>query len=174
MRYGSRKSVSSRVFSSVIRGMDTGFLLPSPIRDEMESEWRYYLARPFSLFGASVWNEWYASDRIREVLGWQLDDALFVEVRPNLVRNYRKSSQLADLQISIDELLGDPSRAYPALERGLRLNREAQRKLSEGRTVLSSRKSIFSLISPCIQLLYRISCPRRRMTGLWRFVIDSV
>ena len=115
----------------------------------IESDWKYYLARPFSLFGASVWNEWYASERMHEVLGYRLIDAVFVEMRSDIVRNYRKENQLGSLQVVIDDLLGDPIRALPALERGVRLNLEAKEKLETERS-LSFREEVDFLIDMAV------------------------
>lgn len=121
--------------------------LPATLLDSdvVERDWRHYLTRPFSLFGASVWNEWYASEKIREVLGQNLTDAIFVETRSHLVRNYRKADQLVRLQESVDELLGDPPRAFPALEHGMLLNAEAKRKLESGQ-VVSLQKEVDFMI----------------------------
>jgi hypothetical protein len=33
---------------------------------KLDKNWTFYLARPFSLFGASLWHAWYASSEFQE------------------------------------------------------------------------------------------------------------
>jgi len=92
-------------------------------------DWKYYLGRPFSLFGASVWNYWYFSDQIIEILGMNMRDSLFVETHTNFVRNYRLKNQLDRFYQSFSDLSADKEKIKSLLKNGLKLNEKAGEKL---------------------------------------------
>ena len=95
------------------------------------SDWKYYLARPFSLFGASVWSQWYFSNQIVEILGVNMKDSLFVETHTNFVRNYRIKDQLDEFYKAFSKLSRDKEKIKSLLRIGLNLNEEAFEKLDK-------------------------------------------
>ncbi|MAE42979.1 hypothetical protein CMO93_04355 [Candidatus Woesearchaeota archaeon] len=107
--------------------------------------WKYYLARPFSLFGASVWNYWYSSNQILEILKTDMNDSLFVETYPDFVRNYRMKNQLDEFHQSIENLAKDIEKTKSLLRIGLKLNEEALEKL-KNKKFLSLKKEVEFLV----------------------------
>jgi len=67
--------------------------------------WRHYLTRSYTLFGASLWQHSYESDDAEKVFGMRLYDGLFIEDRPRVVRQYRIESQLAEFKTHFESLL---------------------------------------------------------------------
>jgi len=107
--------------------------------------WKYYLARPFSLFGASVWNYWYSSNQILEILGIDMKDSIFVETHLDFVRNYRIQNQLDEFYQSIANLAKDIEKTKSLLRIGLKLNEEALEKL-ENKSFLSLKEEVEFLV----------------------------
>lgn len=98
-------------------------------KEAMSLNWQYYLARPFSLFGSSIWNYWYSSKQIREILGNNMTDSLFIETQSKLVINYRIKKQLKKFEQSLVKLTKNKEKIESILIRGEKLNKEAAKKL---------------------------------------------
>jgi len=67
--------------------------------------WQHYLTRSYTLFGTSLWQHSYESDDAENVFGMRLYDGLFIEDRPQVVRQYRTESQLAQFKTRFESLL---------------------------------------------------------------------
>ena len=108
----------------------SSIILPSAFAEETTKQnWEYYLARPFSLFGGSLWNYWHSSDQIFEILGIKLTDVLLVETHPNFVRKYGLGKQIKGYKEAIKNLTRDIEHTKNLLRIGLELNEEALTKL---------------------------------------------
>lgn len=95
-------------------------------------DWVPYLARPFDLFGCSVWYRWYFSEAADRVLGLQISDGLYIEQDQGVAKNYRVKGQLDTYVGFIENLVRtDLERCRAFLERGVHLNAEAIRMISD-------------------------------------------
>lgn len=89
-------------------------------------QWEYYLARPFTLFGASLWHYWYTGDQFKKAFGLVLPDVLYVEEPLGVMRSYRRGDQLAAMREAFNKLVNDePERCIQLLHEGERLNEMA-------------------------------------------------
>lgn len=96
-------------------------------------DWAHYLTRPFSLFGASLWQAWYGSDEIRELIGVSTPDALFIEEHQDVVRYYKEKKQMDAMRNAIENMVHEePARLKSILKKGLELNDQAERTLKKG------------------------------------------
>ncbi len=100
--------------------------------DIEKTNWTQYLARPFDLFGASVWNEWYVTQPCEEAFGARFDKGLFIESPRGMVRHYREENQLKHFFATIQESGRDIERARVLLCQGLELNNTAVQMLEGG------------------------------------------
>lgn len=96
-----------------------------------EAEWEHYLTRPFTLFGASLWQGWYGSEASLNLFGVQMKNALFVEQAEGVARNYRIKKELTrfgeGMKIFLEK---DEKKARFLLDEALKLNAEAEKYLS--------------------------------------------
>jgi len=110
-----------------------------------ETKWTLYLTRPFSLFGASIWAEWYISPAFRDVFGVQAQvrEILLVEKKVGLVNQYRKEDNLKVFEKSIiNLLLKERKKCLNFLKEGRKLN-EKIKKVFEGKESFSDmRKAV--------------------------------
>lgn len=97
----------------------------------MTSDWKLYLSRPFDLFSASVWNEWYASTHAQDVLGVRFTEGLFIEYPHGVTRQYRRPADLERMMDAIATTVRDETRTTEILEQALRLNAEANIRLAD-------------------------------------------
>ncbi|QQR78086.1 MAG: hypothetical protein IPJ68_03265 [Candidatus Moraniibacteriota bacterium] len=96
-----------------------------------DTHWTHYLTRPFTLFGASLWQEWYNSPETLKVLGSQMKNALFIEQVTGVARNYRKYDELEDHKRYVKTLCEqNEQQVIVFLEEGVLLNQEAKKYLS--------------------------------------------
>ncbi len=114
-----------------------------------EKNWKYYLGRPFSLFSASIWNYWYSSKQILDVIGTSMQNSIMVETHPNFVRNYKLEEELNDFQKSIAILAKDKAKIKRLLRIGLELNEEASFKLLN-KNILSFEEEVEFLVKVAI------------------------
>lgn len=104
--------------------------LSPPIYDASIS-WSYYLARPFNLFEASIWQEWYVSSAFNEIFGTKWTSGLFIEYPKGIARQYREKDKLLNFYYVVEKLAGDPKKLEKMLNEGLKLNIRAERLLKQ-------------------------------------------
>src|SRR6185369_7131771 len=92
---------------------------------DKKQEWELYLIRPFTLFGASIWNEWYVSPHTEEVFGMRFSSGLFVESPRGVIHHYRKKVELVRFRKCLADLALQPDKLSSLLEEGERLNAKA-------------------------------------------------
>ncbi len=96
-------------------------------------EWEHYLTRPFSLFGTSMWQAWYDSDLIRELIGASMPDALFIEEHTDVFRSYREKGQLEAFRAAIEHIVREePERMASIFEKAFDLNIQAKEAIQAG------------------------------------------
>ena len=89
--------------------------------------WMKILTRPFSLFGASIWNEWYSSEQTREVFGVKASKGLFIEFPKGMVKHYRDKDEIETLKKLIkNDLETNPKRYEILLKEGEKINKRAK------------------------------------------------
>lgn len=92
-----------------------------------EHDWTKIITRPFTLFGASIWNEWYASEQTKEIFGVNLSHGLFIEHPKGMVRHYRDKKELEKVKkILKDNLTNNPEKYELLLREGVSINKEAK------------------------------------------------
>ncbi len=92
-----------------------------------KNNWTKILTRPFSLFGASIWDEWYSSEQTKEVFGVSASKGLFIEWPKGMVRHYRDKSEIEILKEFIkNDLATNPKKYEALLEEGTRINKTAK------------------------------------------------
>ena len=110
-------------------------------------DWKHYLTRPFSLFGATLWQAWYDSQQIKEMLDVELSSVLFLEQHVGVVRCYRDSEELSGLLSTIESLIKDePKKLIGIFQRGLKLNDLAADYISTNERDLTLEASINFMI----------------------------
>jgi phosphohistidine swiveling domain-containing protein len=88
--------------------------------------WELYVARPFTLFGASLWCKWYLADQCKKIIGEKTKNCLMIEYPKGVVRYYRNINEQKKLSQSFNNLVSkDRDRLIGLLKRGLALNKEA-------------------------------------------------
>ncbi|HLC70404.1 MAG TPA: PEP-utilizing enzyme [Candidatus Nanoarchaeia archaeon] len=105
-------------------------------------EWVPYLTRPFSLFGASIWHEWYNSEEIKNQFGLALPDALYVENPQNIAQSYRHPEQLEHFKREMELLANDRDRLLSLLQRGTKLNAVALDILKKKKPILDLQHAV--------------------------------
>ena len=91
------------------------------------SEWDHYLARPFNLFVASLWHEWYNSDNAKERFGGKVDEGLYIENPKGVTRSYKKKGEIQKFNALIENIaVNDAFKTEKFLKEALELNKKAQ------------------------------------------------
>ena len=106
--------------------------LPTKLFDR-DVDWVHYLTRPFTFFGASLWQSWYDFPSIKKILGKDLKLALFFEEHRDVVRLYRDKNELNVFKKAIlDLILKRPKVFIRLLKKGLLLNKKTEKLLKLG------------------------------------------
>src|SRR3990167_8984680 len=85
--------------------------------------WQHFLTRSFTLFGASLQNQWYLGEESIECLGLQRDERLFVE--ENTMRYYVPKEMRAESIKRIRQIMKNSVKTLNLLKRGFSYNRYA-------------------------------------------------
>jgi len=100
--------------------------------DIKPNEWEHYIARPFSLFVATLWHEWYNADKAKELFGQKVDEGLYIEHPKGMTRSYRKVGQIQKFNSLIHEIaLTDYAKAKKFLKEAQELNKKAQEHIDK-------------------------------------------
>lgn len=91
-------------------------------------KWELYLSRPFTLFGASLWHQWYASELCKDTFGVNIKNGLFIESPQGIVRYYRKKNEANNFSKGVYSLALKKSgkKLELLLSEGARLNKKAK------------------------------------------------
>lgn len=101
----------------------------------LDEIWSHYLTRSFDLFGASLWQEWYGGQQIKDLVNTYLPDALFIEEYAGVARSYRNPQQLAVYLAKVKDLVkNDFSYCIKILEEGEALIKIRSSVLTNGLT----------------------------------------
>lgn len=93
--------------------------------DIKEKNWELYIARPFTLFGASLWYEWYFSKQCKQIVGVNTKSSLMIEYPKGVVRYYRDKQEQKKLFLAFDNLvLNKRVKLEKLLKKGIILNRK--------------------------------------------------
>lgn len=91
-----------------------------------DKNWELYIARPFSVFGASLWNEWYISNQCQQIAGANNKNCLMIEYPKGVVRYYWNKNEQKKLLLAFNNLvLNKRDKLEKLLRRGLLLNKRA-------------------------------------------------
>ena len=100
---------------------------------QQNDKWIYYLSRPFTLLGASLWHNWYNCEYFKKIFGIILPSSLFLETTKNIFTYYRKESEQNALLEKTKWLLTEKSEAIlDYLEKAKELNKEATGYINKG------------------------------------------
>jgi pyruvate,water dikinase len=104
--------------------------------------WQHYLTRPFSIFGASLWHEWYSGDVTFEVFGVHCPDVLFIEEAKDVVRCYRPKEQIVELVAAAKNIFLDKKTCLALFDKAIQLNKRAEALLSHREQFHSFQKAV--------------------------------
>lgn len=94
--------------------------------------WQHYLSRPFNLFQTSVWNKWYDSQEIADLLGVRLIKGFFAEYPKGMVKHYREDRDMNAMYASIRNIAErDLSLSEKLLDEGIEKNEKIKKLISE-------------------------------------------
>src|SRR3989338_4910969 len=93
-------------------------------------DWQFYLSRPFTIFGASIWQGWYNSEDTLLCLGAVCPDVIFLEEEKSIARCYRPKDQLQELNSKVKDIIYDEKAAVKLFKEGVDLNKRAGKILS--------------------------------------------
>jgi len=99
-------------------------------------KWKPYLTRPFTLFGASLWQAWYGGQEAKVCMGTDASDFLFVEDPENTARSYWPEEQFDKFKKGREAVFVDYERTWKLLDEAAELNKQALR-LIDGKESLS-------------------------------------
>ncbi len=116
------------------------------LEDEiLNKNWMFLVSRPYTLFGASLYQRWFDPPQIMELFGISIPDNLYVEKHPNVVRRYVIREQNDSFTNSIRSIIiNDREKCKKILEKGLILGKKANKYL---------KKSPFNNLSSAINFL---------------------
>jgi phosphoenolpyruvate synthase/pyruvate phosphate dikinase len=98
----------------------------------LDKKWVFLVGRPYTLFGASLYQLWFDPSQIFELFDASIPDNLYIEEHPNVVRRYVIKEQLDNFSKVIEKLvLNDTKKTKEILEIGLKLNEEAKKYLEK-------------------------------------------
>ncbi len=98
-------------------------------------EWQHFLTRPYSLFGASLWQQSRISDEAAEVYGVKLPVALYIESQRGVVHQYHPADDLESFHSAFDSLVTDKTdHLERLLAEGQQLNDETKKLLRDPQT----------------------------------------
>ena len=67
--------------------------------------WVFLVSRPYDLFGASLYQAWFDSPQITELLGASILNNLYVEEHPSMVRRYVIDEEQEKFKEKIREII---------------------------------------------------------------------
>lgn len=119
------------------------------LKNIKKQNWTKIITRPFTLFGASIWNEWYTSQKTKEIFGFILLDSLFIEHPKGMVRHYRDKNKLGELKKFVKgEIAQNPIKYETLLKQGTSLNKKAK-------TILKSKP--FTSVEDAVNFLTELA-----------------
>jgi pyruvate,water dikinase len=91
-------------------------------------DWVFLVGRPYTLFGASLYQAWFDSSQIIKLFGMSISDNLYVEEHPNIVRRYVTKKQLDAFTAAIKKIvIHKRKNAKAILKKGLHLSEKAKK-----------------------------------------------
>ncbi len=97
-----------------------------------EYHWKKILTRPFNLFGASIWNEWYSSDFTKEIFGVKTSKGLFIELINGSVSHFRENQELKEIETIVRRNFNtNPQRFEILLNESNEINIKAKKLLEQ-------------------------------------------
>lgn len=92
----------------------------------LHKKWTYLVSRPYTLFGASLYQAWFDPPHILKLFGISIPDNLYIEEHPQVVRRYVIKKQLDSFSTIIKNIIiNDRKKAKEILEKGLQLSEDA-------------------------------------------------
>ncbi len=102
------------------------------LTDVINKKWVYLVNRPYTLFGASLYQAWFDSPQIFEIFGDSIPDNMYLEEHPNVVRRYVIKEQSENFSNRIRSIIiNDRKKVKSILLNGLKFNEEAKRYLEK-------------------------------------------
>ena len=106
------------------------------VRNELDfvlsKDWIFLVGRPYTLFGASLYQRWFDPPQIQELFGESILDNLYIEEHPSVVRRYVIKNQLEAFKKAIEKIVkNDKKKCEEILKRGLALSDKAKEHLKK-------------------------------------------
>lgn len=123
---------------------------------DKSKKWVHFITRPFNLFEASLWAEWYNSIAYKEIFQIEPTDMLIIEYPKGIARNYRIEQQLHAFWQRTEELVKTQQKdCQKHMEKALQLNKEAEKVLKE-KNIIEFKEAVTFL---CEVVVYGTSLP---------------
>ena len=114
-----------------------------------DKNWVYLVNRPYILFGTSLYQAWFDSPMIYQLFGKSIQDNIYVEEHPNVVRRYEIKEQLDDFSDAIKKIITeDRVKAKAIILKGIKLSSQAKAYI---------KKSPFSDLKSAVEFLIELA-----------------
>lgn len=98
----------------------------------LSKDWIFLVGRPYTLFGASLYQRWFDPPQILKLFGESILDNLYIEEHPSVVRRYVTKDQLEVFKKTIEKIVkNDKKKCEDILKRGLSLSDKAKEYLKK-------------------------------------------
>ncbi len=98
----------------------------------LSKDWVFLVGRPYTLFGASLYQRWFDPPQILKLFGESILDNLYIEEHPNVVRRYVIKDQNEAFKKAIEKIVKkDKKKCEEILKRGLSLSDTAKEYLKK-------------------------------------------
>lgn len=104
--------------------------------------WQHFLTRPFSLFMASLLNQWYLGEESVACLGIQRDERLFIEEKQNVMRYYVPKERMERSLQAVQQKLQDVQTTKKLLEQAVMFNKQAEEVLRGKRKIKELEEAV--------------------------------
>ena len=115
----------------------------------LSKDWIFLVGRPYTLFGASLYQRWFDPTQILALFNESILDNLYIEEHPSVVRRYVIKDQLEAFKKVIERIVKkDKKKCEEILKRGLYLSDKAKEYL---------KKSPFSDLKSAVDFLVELT-----------------
>jgi len=115
--------------------------------NSINSHWEYLLSRPYTLFGASLYQAWFDSPKLISLFGDTIQDNIYVEEHQNVVRRYVIKEQIETFSNTIKQIVtNDREKAKVILNKGIVLSAKAK-EYAQNQTFLEIQEALDFLLN---------------------------
>lgn len=98
---------------------------------DFEKNWVFLTSRPFSLFGASLYQAWFDPPRILDLYGASIANNIYVEGHPGVIRRYVIKEEQGVFEQAIKKVVANKEKSGKILQKAEELNKQADTYVAE-------------------------------------------